>query len=46
MSRGRGQGLTGEVKEGGLLYPKTFLDKEKGKLPVSEIKKEDFFFLR
>lgn len=39
---GGGQGLTGEVKEGGLLYLRTFLDKEKGKLPVSEIKQEDF----
>lgn len=36
-----GGGLTGEVKEGGLLYLKTFLDKQKGKLPLSEIKKED-----
>lgn len=37
-----GQGLTGEVKERGLLYLRTFLDKEKGKLPASEIKQEDF----
>lgn len=39
---GGGQGLTGEVKERGLLYLRTFLDKEKGKLPASEIKQEDF----
>lgn len=38
---GGGRGLTGEVKEGELLYLKTFLDKQKEKLPLSEIKKED-----